>query len=254
MDLTAYRASTSEQERTDDLVRLMPSAGEIALDIGARDGHFSRLLAERFGTIVALDLCLPRFMLPKVLCIQGDVTKLSFSDKSIDFILCAEVLEHIPPDLLPLACNELQRVCRGKLLIGVPYRQDLRLDRLTCSHCKKKNPPWGHVNQFDENVIANLFKNSAIEFISYVGHTRAQTNILSAFLMDLAGNPYGTYMQDEPCIHCGKKMPLPPPRNLTRKILTRLAIFARSLTRPFKKERAKWIHVILHPHYLKDTK
>lgn len=52
MDLSAYRASTSERERTNDLLRLMPNSGDIALDVGARDGHFSRLLAERFATVL----------------------------------------------------------------------------------------------------------------------------------------------------------------------------------------------------------
>lgn len=247
MDLSAYRASTSERERTNDLLRLMPNSGDIALDVGARDGHFSRLLAERFGTVLALDLCAPRIVHPRVACIQGNATKLSFADRSVDFVLCAEVLEHIPPPLLPLACAELQRVCRGKLLIGVPYHQDLRLGRLTCMHCGHMNPAWGHVNRFDENVITQLFNRSSIESISYVGCTREQTNTLAALLMDWAGNPYGTYSQDEPCIHCGQPFIAPPPRTLDKKILTRLAVIAQRLTQPFKKERAKWIHVILHP-------
>lgn len=247
MDLTAYRASPSEKERTEDLLRLMPSSGDVALDVGARDGHFSRMLAERFETVVALDLSAPSIDEPHVVCVQGNATKLGFASRSVDFVLCAEVLEHIPPQLLPLACGELQRVCRGKLLIGVPYRQDLRLGRLTCSHCGQVNPAWGHVNRFDERTIAHLFDRCSIESISHVGQTHEQTNALSTLLMDLAGNPYGTYPQDEPCIHCGHAFTAPPRRTLGRKILTRLAFLARHLTRPFNKPRAKWIHVVLRP-------
>lgn len=247
MDLTAYRATASETARTDDLLRLMPSKGEIALDVGSRDGHFSRLLAERFETVIALDLCAPSISHPRVVCVQGNATKLSIASQSVDFVLCAEVLEHIPPRLLPLACAELQRVCRGKLLIGVPYRQDLRLGRLTCSNCGRINPAWGHVNRFDETTLARLFDRSSVEAISYVGHTREQTNALSALLMDLAGNPYGTYSQDEPCIYCGSKFSAPPPRNLGKKVLTRLAFLSRHPTQPFKQELAKWMHVVLRP-------
>lgn len=247
MDLAAYRASAGEKERTDDLLRLMPSSGKIALDVGARDGHFSRLLAARFEKVIALDLYAPKIMHPGVFCVQGNAAKLSFADRSIDFILCAEVLEHIPPNLLPLACKELERVCRGKMLIGVPYRQDLRVGRLTCSHCGQINPAWGHVNWFDEEAVAHMFAQSSVESISYVGHTREQTNALSTVLMDLAGNPYGSYTQDEPCIHCGMKFAPPPPRSLVKKILTRFAFLTRHFTRPFKEERAKWMHVILSP-------
>lgn len=245
MDLAAYRASAGERERTDDLLRLTPSSGKLALDVGARDGHFSRLLAARFETVLALDLSAPRIVHPGIFCVQGNATKLSFSDRSIDFILCAEVLEHVSPNLLPLACAELERVCRGKILLGVPYRQDLRVGRLTCSHCGQINPAWGHVNCFDEEAVAHLFAQSSVESISYVGHTREQTNALSTLLMDLAGNPYGSYTQDEPCIHCGLKLAHPPPRSIVKKILTKLAFLTRHLTHPFKKERAKWMHVIL---------
>ena len=51
-----YRASPNEQKRTWDLLSLTPLKGRRALDIGARDGHFSLLLAERFDEVIALDL------------------------------------------------------------------------------------------------------------------------------------------------------------------------------------------------------
>ena len=56
MDLTHYRGSAVERTRTDDLMRLISSKGQSALDVGARDGHFSELLAERFESVTALDL------------------------------------------------------------------------------------------------------------------------------------------------------------------------------------------------------
>ncbi len=44
MDLSQYRENDSEYKRTEDLMKLIraiPSKGQSALDIGARDGHFS---------------------------------------------------------------------------------------------------------------------------------------------------------------------------------------------------------------------
>ena len=37
---------------------------------------------------------------------------------------------------------------------------------------------------------------------------------LSTLLLDLAGNPFGTYDQEEPCIHCGAKLKPPPRRSI----------------------------------------
>lgn len=243
MDLLEYRDSSAERERTKDLLRLVPSKGETALDIGARDGHFSLLLAERFNKVIALDLAKPSITHQKIDCVQGNAENLDFPDDSIDLVFCAEVLEHIPQEILGKVCAELQRVCRGQLLVGVPYRQDIRVGRTTCYTCMGKNPPWGHVNTFDEQKLAKLFSDCRVEEVSFVGSTTEQTNALSSYLMDLAGNPYGTYAQEEHCIHCGNCLIPPPERNFLQKVLTRLAFLARHVTRLTAKPRGNWIHI-----------
>lgn len=245
MNLSEYRNSTNERKRTDDLLSLMPASGKAALDVGARDGHFSLLLAQRFDKVVALDLEKPFVSHPKVECVQGNAADLAFADASFDFVFCAEVLEHIPSGILAAVCRELERVCGGRLLIGVPYRQDLRAGRTTCQACGGKNPPWGHVNSFDERRLAGLFPRCTIEATTFVGRSTGQTNALSCALMDLAGNPYGTYVQEEACIHCGAAVGPAPERNLGQKVLTKLAFFARDATAMFATPRGNWIHVLL---------
>ena len=244
MDLTAYRNSASERARIGDLMDLLPT-GISALDIGARDGHLSKLLAERFATVTALDLQQPKIDHERILCVQGDITALSFPDASFDLVLCAEVLEHIPPHLLATACRELARVASQFVLIGVPYRQDIRVGRTTCGRCHKVSPPWGHVNSFDEPRLAQLFSGLTVAKRSFVGETNAHTNRVSSALMDWAGNPYGTYSQDEPCGHCGAVLVPPPPRRLAQKVATKLAFVGIDLQRRFVKPHANWIHLLL---------
>ena len=241
-DLTAYRASDKEKRRTADLLRLMPSRGARALDVGAREGFFARLMAERFDQVVALDLEKPGFEHPGVVCVAGDATALAFEDNQFDLVFCAEVLEHVPTDGLAAACRELARVCRGTVLIGVPDRQDLRVGRTTCGACRRPNPPWGHVNRFDEDRLRTLFSGCSVREVSHVGSTDEASNALSAWLMDQAGNPYGTYEQDEPCVHCGQPLGGPPQRSFPQKLLTKLAFGARALTPP--QPRANWIHIL----------
>lgn len=245
MDLTEYRNSPIEKQRLADLMDLVPHAGATALDVGARDGFVSKLLVDRFAVVTALDLERPAIDHERVVCVKGDVTALEFADSSFDLVFCAEVLEHIPSRLLEKACLELARVTKGALVIGVPYRQDIRVGRTTCNQCGKVSPPWGHVNNFDEQKLARLFPGCDLEKQNFVGSSSEQTNAFSSSLMDLAGNPYGSYAQEEPCIHCGASFTPPPERALWQKVLTKTAFVAVNVQRQFVRPRPNWVHQLL---------
>lgn len=245
VDLEAYHASVPEQLRVADLMSLVPDQVETALDIGARDGHITRLLAKRVRSVVALDLALPNIKAPGVTCVEGNAADLPFSDESFDLVMCAEVLEHIPEPHLQAACKEISRVTRGHALIGVPYRQDIRVGRCTCQSCKKISPPWGHVNSFDEDRLASLFPGMPVESTHFVGEADTGTNALAATLMDWAGNPYGSYGQDETCTHCGAELRPPPPRTWLQRALTRAATVARAATGNLERPKGNWIHLRL---------
>ena len=174
------------------------------LEIGARHGFVTSRLVDYFEEVTALDLQTPSFRLDRVNPIAGDVQKLALPDNSFDCVVCTEVLEHVPD--VARAAQEIRRVCRHEVLIGVPYRQDTRVGRTTCSHCGRINPPFGHVNTFDEKALLRLFAGMTLVSRQTVGSNRERTNALAAWLTDLAGNPYGYYTQEEPCIHCGAKL------------------------------------------------
>lgn len=245
MNLMEYRSSFSERQRTEDLLKWIPPKGGSALDIGARDGRFSHLLAGRFETVTALDLTRPEIEHPRVDCVQGNAANLQFADKSFDFVFCAEVLEHIPQELLNSVCSEIERVANGQILVGVPHKQDIRVGRTTCYSCNGRNPPWGHVSTFDEDRLARLFPACKVDVISLVGKSTEHTNSVAAFLMDLAGNPYGTYEQEEPCIHCGAGLTPPPERKFHQTILTKMGRWAQTATAVFSQPRSKWMHLLL---------
>jgi len=226
------------------LMWLLPGSQDSVLEIGARDGFISKLLAGHFPKVTALDLEEPRIDDERIRCVKGDVTSLNFPEASFDLVLCAEVIEHIPSRTLVRACGELSRVAREYLLIGVPYKQDLRVGRLTCQACGKKNPPWGHVNSFDEKRLKELFPEFDVFGMSFVGEIDAGTNPFSTFLTDLAGNPYGDYSQEEPCVYCGAKFGSPPERNLLQKALTKIACYVNEAQKAFSARRPNWIHIL----------
>ena len=243
MDLFDYRASEREQQRMQDLLNLLPQSGSSALDVGARDGHLSRLLINRFERVVALDIQPIPALPSRVEFVQGDIADLQFQDNEFEAVVCAEVLEHIPPERLPRACSELARVARSSVIVGVPFRQDLRCARTTCVECGGENPPWGHVNSFDNQRLAGLFSGLSVDTVSYVGSSLQRTNALSAALMSFAGNPFGTYGQDEPCIHCGASLKPPPQRSIVQRLATRAATIVDRLQNRFRAPQPNWIHV-----------
>jgi hypothetical protein len=231
-----------EQLRIGDLLRLIPPRGQSLLDVGARDGYLSRLCVDRFNRIVALDLVKPVVHDPRVEAVAGDARALPYPDNSFDVVVCAEVLEHIDEGSLEPACREVARVARCAVVVGVPYRQDLRYGESKCSVCGRINPPWGHVNTFDERRIAALFHGLAISELTYVGQSRARTNWLSASLMRFAGNPFGTYHQDEPCVHCGAQLEAPPRRRFMQRVATRAAFTIDRVQQVFTKGQPDWVH------------
>jgi SAM-dependent methyltransferase len=242
VDWNQYRMGEQERSRTEDLVRILPKGRVSVLDVGARDGHFSRILTQFFPAVTALDLQTPIFECPGVTKIAGDVTRLDFPDNSFDCVFCAEVLEHVLE--LEKACGELRRVAKHEIVIGVPYRQDIRVGRTTCRSCGMVNPPWGHLNSFNESRLLRLFAGLKVVSKSFVGANGESTNGFSALLLDLGGNPWGTYEQEEPCIRCGTRLIAPGARPIWQRLCSTLAVRLIIFQGRWIKAHSNWIHLV----------
>lgn len=155
-DIARQRGTVREQLRIADLMSLTPK-GKRVLEIGARDCYLSRKLTALYPEVVALDLTKPEIDAPGITAVQGDVTGLRFANNAFDTVFCTEVLEHVPPEKLQQACNEIVRVASRYAVIGVPYRQDLRANRTRCLRCGAVNPTTGHLNRFDRQRLTALF-------------------------------------------------------------------------------------------------
>ena len=240
--MAAYHASTAEVVRTNDLLRLVPKGLTSVLDVGARDGHFTKLFAQTFSEVTALDLQKPAFNLPGVKTVAGDVTKLEFADNSFDLVFCAEVLEHVPG--VEEACRPLLRVSRQYVLIGVPFEQDLRNGQATCLNCGKTSPAYGHVNSFSEKRLSHLFHPAEIVERSLLGKTEYVSNFAAAFLQNVARNPWGVYDAEEGCAHCGAKLTQPGPQPLWRRTAGVIGLQLQLLQAKFMPRNANWIHIL----------
>src|SRR6267378_8504250 len=106
-------------------------------------------------------------------------------------------------------------------------------------------PAMGHVNSFDEDALHRLFSSLEWTEVSFVGSTCARTNPVSTALLDYAGNPFGTYGQDEPCVHCGRPIGHPARRTITQRVATRAAFVLNGWQTSMTRPRGNWIHVRL---------
>lgn len=243
MNLQDYRERRSEIERLRSLMALIPHNRKSVLDVGSREGYITTRLADHFDFTVALDLRPTGQQLDGIYQCVGDVARLGFKDGSVDTIVCTEVLEHIQPDRIRDACREMIRVVKHDVIIGVPYREDTRVGKTTCRHCGKINPPWGHINRFDEQTLQALFLPLRAAETQLVGRTTERTNSISSFLMNLGGNPWGYYGFSDRCEFCGGPLDRAPTRSFLGKGVGKVAFIINAAQRRFIRPMPNWIHV-----------
>jgi ubiquinone/menaquinone biosynthesis C-methylase UbiE len=87
---------------------------------------------------------------------QADVEALPFPDKSFDYVLCLETLEHAPNPISAL--NELARVCRKKIHLTIPWIARTRINR--------KSDKWpshdSHIFEFDKIDFQKVLTHSRV--------------------------------------------------------------------------------------------
>ncbi|MDL2228570.1 class I SAM-dependent methyltransferase, partial [Odoribacter sp. OttesenSCG-928-L07] len=163
-------------------------------------------LASKYPKVIALDLEKPETNLANVEAMKGDIVNLELEDNTVDLVVCTEVIEHIKPELLQQACNELIRVSKKYILIGVPYKQDLKTNATYCINCNTINPTTGHLNVFDEEKLTKLFSKCKKVDSELIGRGQYLTNKFSYNIFKRFKFPYGSYSQEEGCVNCGNSL------------------------------------------------
>jgi len=223
-------------------MRLVPKGYHSVLDAGARDGYYSLQLTQYFDSVTSLDLSKPQVEHERITCVAGDLTRLPYPDNSFDVVFCTEVLEHIPA--LEEAVREIKRVAKRCILIGVPYKQDIHVGRVTCPKCDKVSPPWGHVNVFDEHRLEELFQPFRVAQQALTGVNQSKTNAVATWLTDLGKNPYGVYGAEQRCLYCGSSLETEPTRTFIHKVWGSLGTRIMRAHSALSKPHPNWIHIV----------
>jgi ubiquinone/menaquinone biosynthesis C-methylase UbiE len=122
---------------------------------------------------------------PRLSIIQGDATALPYPDASFDYVVCSEVLEHLPDDAA--AAREIFRVLKpgGTAIITVPYTDypfnwdpiNWTLQRTTGRHLGGRRPWSGiwydHQRLYSRTSLTTLMKIAGFEVEEVRGLTHA---------------------------------------------------------------------------------
>lgn len=124
--------------------RLNP--GERCLEVGPGRGHLTTMMSRSglYSQINAIDIMVRRAFPSSVDFRIMSVAEMEFEDRTFDTVLCMEVLEHLEDQDFQAGLKEIRRVCRGQLIVSVPYKEPLPL-------------PQYHKQAFDERRIRELF-------------------------------------------------------------------------------------------------
>lgn len=120
--------------------------GATCLEVGPGRGFLTKMLAQgrRYEHITAVDI-VQRNAIPKTVDFRiMSIADLRFEDRSFDTVLCMEVLEHLDDGVFETALANIRRVCRGQLIVTVPFLEPLPL-------------PDYHKQRFDARRIRSVF-------------------------------------------------------------------------------------------------
>jgi hypothetical protein len=89
--------------------------------------------------------------------------KRSFTEiyNSKNLVSSFEVLEHLEDDLEEFYCNELLKISKDYILIGVPYQESLEKRNVICKSCAYDGHIYGHLRSYDMDKFSSLFGDKA---------------------------------------------------------------------------------------------
>lgn len=197
----AHEIGPQEVLRVSSIVGIIPHDVKTLLDIGCGDGALANPLLERYK-VVGVDVSMEALAHVNTPKIQCSVDNLPFKKNCFDLVMCTDVLEHLPRELIHPAIKEVTRAARCYILINVPNEENLEIYQTRCPHCGNTFHVNWHVNSFSKEDIQKYFIGAYLIKFTDVGRKkRYQLNRLLRWTRRW-GNRYYP-LQDTVCPMCG---------------------------------------------------
>lgn len=164
---------------TADYDRLGLRAGDRLLDLGCGFGRHAFEALRLGARVVACDMALPELSQvlatagamrdageigPTLSCsaVNGDGTRLPFTDGAFDRIIASEVMEHVPDDMAALA--EFERVLRpgGTIAITIPAEFPEKICWKLSDEYYAPKSEGGHVRIYSENELRDKIASAGL--------------------------------------------------------------------------------------------
>ncbi|MDP2738110.1 MAG: class I SAM-dependent methyltransferase [Pseudorhodobacter sp.] len=157
------------QRRIETTADLIPAEVKSVLDVGCGNGIFGHHLLEVRKDIKFLGVDRSKSALRHVKfdAQVASIDALPFEDDSFDAVSCLQVIEHIPNASYRKSLEELARVARDYIIIGVPFEEDLTKETTTCPQCRTVFNIDFHMRNYDLPTVKALFCDFGFEFADH---------------------------------------------------------------------------------------
>lgn len=147
-----------------ELIQENSKDNKVYLDAGCGEGFITSLVAGNIPniTIKGLEYTTEAIKIAReankdIEFIQGDIYNIPFEEKSFDFVLCTEVLEHLenPREAL----DELDRISKNGILITVPNEPWFCMGNLIAlKNVKRLGNPIDHIQHWSYTQFKRMIK------------------------------------------------------------------------------------------------
>lgn len=133
------------------------------LNIGAGNGYLERKASAWRWMMFSLDpdaQTMHALSADGIHTVSGRIETMPFGNGQFDFVIASEIFEHLSAEGLLHGIEQIERVlAHGGWLLGtVPYRENLRLNRVICPCCGMVFHRWGHQLCFSRRDVRKLLE------------------------------------------------------------------------------------------------
>lgn len=233
-----------DRARLPKTISMIPADVQEILEVGCGNGRLTNKITGRYR-VIGVDLSETALRFVSGRRVVGSADALPLKPGSVDLVVCADLLEHLPDQALTRSVSEIKRVSRKYLLVGVPFREPVQYGYAKCDACGHVFNGFLHLRRFTRATLDRLFRDCAALDAAYVGGARKYRNRLLLLIQQRLGNTYWGVGGGEVCPACGHSPCVRPARNPVERAISRLCHLLNELLDRLIPDRLKPQHEII---------
>ena len=172
----------------ESIIREISDDLSIVLDVGCGNGWVAKKLIPLGKKVISMDISSIN-PINSIRDVQhknhagliADVYNIPLKENSIDCIIAAEIMEHVPDpktlifDLVKLLKN------KGKLIITTPYNE--KIEYYLCVHCNRPTPRFAHLHSFSKENIKEYIPSTGVKWSNKIFMNRYLSIIRSHIIL-----------------------------------------------------------------------